>query len=123
MCSACSGNYEDPERTQDPAYFYIHPMFEGHPAFEHKELEIKSQMTLAKAKLSNLDVFFFPNTQARTRFVADSNACGIGCVEFEETVARFVLICLACGHRPEAGQIAKDMKERRKTVRQFIQEE
>lgn len=78
-------------------------------------------MTFEQAKQNNLDVYTMP-LRMRSEFVANMNAQGRACTEFEETVVGFILYAVAVGPRQDSGQIARAVK-RHKTVREFIQEQ
>lgn len=59
-------------------------------------------------------MFHFTTLAARLKFAAGKEANGMHCHEFEEMVAGFNLICLAVEPRPTFGQIAQNMKQRKK---------
>ena len=77
-------------------------------------------MTFEQAKQMNLDVYTMPQ-QTRQSFVETMTAAGRNCVEFEETVAGFVLYAVAVGPRESLGQIAREMK-RQKAPMQVLRE-
>jgi hypothetical protein len=85
---------------------------------------LTTQMTLELARKQNLDVYMFPHyrqdLQARTADVLRN--FGRVVTEFEAEIAGFKLLCVAASQR--AGEVAPVLKERRKkTVREFIQEQ
>jgi hypothetical protein len=83
-------------------------------------------MNLIEAQEKYLDVYMFAATAERLQIAVAITAriAGREVHEFTDHIGTTEVRCVAVGPRPDAGKIAKDMKERRKkTVREFIQEE
>lgn len=60
-------------------------------------------LTTLTALQKNLDVFFFVQPEERTRFAQNmTEQTERTCEEFSETVAGFVLLCLAVSPRPSS---------------------
>ena len=82
-------------------------------------------MTLNEARQLNLDVYMFHRESGFPEHVAMAARLQHREVHvFTDHVGTTEVRCVAVGPRPDAGKIARDMKERRKkTVREFIQEQ
>lgn len=81
------------------------------------------KLTLEQLKERNLDVYLFPHYRMDlVKFTAESvRNSGLEATEFETEIAGFKL--LGVGASKRKGVIAPFMKQRKKTVREFISAE
>ena len=80
-------------------------------------------MNLEQARKQNLDVYIFPHYRRDLQEQTATGFRNFGRVvnEFEDEIAGFKLLCVASTQRP--GEVAPVLKARKKTVREFIQEQ
>ena len=80
MCSACQGDYEDPNETQDETEDTVQP----------------EVMTTELAKQRNLSVYTFParTPGSRTAFAAAKRAQGLKVFEYDEPFQAAGLVVL-----------------------------
>ena len=100
MCSACRGDYEDPNETQDETEDTVQP----------------EVMTTELAKQRNLSVSTFPDSAPgqRALFAASRRAQGLEVFVYDEPFQAagltFKFLCVAVGPRKNAGETARTVK-------------
>jgi hypothetical protein len=101
MCSACQGDYEDPNETQDETEDTVQP----------------EVMTTELAKQRNLSVYTFSRHSEGTRaaFAAGRRAQGLEVFVYDEPFQAagltFKFLCVAVGPRRNAGETARTVKK------------